>query len=387
MLYYENPYLKSVEVEVEERKGNKCLLSDTILYPGGGGQPPDEGIAICNVEEFSIKHIGSLWHEIDGICKCDKMKIILNWERRYLLMRSHTAEHTFFRFLENKGAKMGKIALGEVSSIIFQGDISMEDILDAEKRTRELIKEGRNVTTFWINKDEIRNYPDLRIKLERIKDEKIRVVKIEGHDLSACKGVHISNLSEIEDFAIVHFRMGKRKEVKFVIGEKARNYHYRVSQSLRKLLWQRNLDLDKIENYIENLENENEKMRKALRDASKDAKFNKEKCGEIELHYLFLPYAERKIIQRKALEIVNHNKAITIYGIGENNVVCIAYNPSYPWARNEYMKLLSMMNGRGGGKGNFVSGSVEDAKKFVEELKKIICEKALQLHGDENGYS
>ena len=387
MLYYENPYLKIAEVEVKEKKENKCLLSDTILYPGGGGQPADEGIAICNGKEYSIKHIGSLWHEINDECKCDKIKIILNWERRYLLMRSHTAEHTFFRFLENKGAKMGKIALGEISSIIFQGDIEIEDILDAEEKTRKLIKEGRKVTTFWIERKDIPNYPELRIKIERIKDNKIRVVKIEGHDLSACKGVHISNLSEIEDFAILHFRMGKKKEVKFVIGKAAKDYHYKASQKLRKLLWQRNLDMEKVESYIENLEEENEKMRKALIETSKDAKFNVERCGEIELYYIFLPYAERKIIQRKALDIANHNKAIVIYGIGENNVVCIAYNSSYPWAREKYMELLNKLNGRGGGKGNFVSGSVNDAKSFVEELKKIICKKALQLHGDENGYS
>ncbi len=387
MLYYENPYLKSVEVEIKEKKGNKCLLSDTILYPGGGGQPADEGIAICNGKEYPIKHVGSLWHEIDGECECNKIKIILNWDRRYLLMRSHTAEHTFFRFLENKGAKMGKIALSEVSSIIFQGDISIEDILDAEEKTRKLIREGRKVTTFWIEKKDIPNYTELRIKIERIKEEKIRVVKIEGHDLSACKGVHVSNLSEIGDFAVLHFRTGNKKEVKFVIGETAMSYHYKASQEMRKLLWYRNLDMEKIENYIENLENENNKMRKALIDANKDAKFHVEKCGEIDLYYLFLLYADRKIIQRKALDIANHNKAIVVYGIGENNIACVAYNSSYPWARDEYMRLLNKMNGRGGGKGNFVSGSVENAKTFVEELKKIICEKALQLRGDENGYS
>jgi len=387
MLYYEDPYLKSLEVEVKERDGNKCLLSDTILYPGGGGQPADEGIAICNGKKYPIKHTGSLWHEIEGECKCDRIKIILNWERRYLLMRSHTAEHTFFRFLENKGARMGKIALGEVSSIIFQGDIDIEDILDAEERTRELIKEGREVTTFWIDKKDIQNYPELRIKIDRIKDERIRVVRIEGHDLSACKGVHVSNLSEIGDFAIVHFRMGKRKEVKFVIGEAAKNYHYKASQELRRILWHRNLDMEKVESYIENLENDSKKMRKALIDLSKDARFDMDKCGEVEVHHLFLPYAEKKLLQRRALEMANHGKAVVIYGIGENNVVCIAYNSSYPWARDEYMMLLNKFNGRGGGKGNFVSGSVENAREFVDELKKVICEKALQLHGDENGYS
>ncbi len=387
MLYYQEPYLKSVEVEVLERDKNRCLLSDTILYPGGGGQPPDEGTAICNGKEYKIKHLGSLWHEIDGICDCSKLKINLNWERRYLLMRSHTAEHTFFRFLENMGAQMGKVNFGEVSSIIFRGDLSIEDILEAEKRTRELIRDGRKVETFWIEKSEVKKYKDLRIKIDRIKEDKVRVVKIDSHDLSACKGVHVSNLYEIGDFAIIGIRMGKKKEVKFVIGKSARNYHYLASQELRRILWSRNLDMDKIENYIKNLEDENKKMRAALRDSSKNLEFKKRECGEVELYYLLFSYADSKIIQRRALELANHRNAIVVYGIEENNTAAMAFNTAYSWAREEYLNLLNSNGGRGGGKGNFVSGSVSNLNDFIGALKNIICKKALQLHGDENGHS
>ncbi len=387
MLYYEKPYLKKARFKILERDGKKVKLNDTILYPGGGGQPPDNGIAICENGEFKIRHLGELWHEIDGECQGDEIEILLDWKRRFLLMRSHTAEHTFFRFLENKGARMGKINLGEESSIIFSGEISIEDILEAESATRGLIDEEREVSTFWIKKEEVKNYPELRIKLERIKENEVRVVKIEGHDLSACKGVHVSNLKEIEGFAVTWVRMGKKKEVKFVIGDRAKMYHFRASQELRKLMWKRNLSMEKIERYMENLEDENSTMKEALRELSKNQEFQIEICGPIELHHTFFPYADYKIVQRRAMEIANNRDAVVIYGIGESGVVCIAFNPKFPWARDEYLKVLESTGGKGGGRGNFLSGSASDPERFIQELKKIICEKAIQLHGDENGHS
>ncbi len=384
-LYYQNPYLKSAKFKVLKVESNRILLNNTILYPGGGGQPADEGTAICGGRNFKIRHIGNLWHEIDGECTSEELQIDLNWERRYLLMRSHTAEHTFFRFLENMGARMGKINLGEESSIIFTGEIDVEDILQAERDTRRLIEEGRKVRAFWISREEIKDYPQLRIKIERIKEDAIRVIEIEGHDLSACKGVHIQNLSEIGDFAITWIRMGKKKEVKFVIGERAKNYHFRASQTLRRIMWKRNLSMESVEKYVENMEEESKKMLNALRELSKSREFSIDLCGDVEIYHQIFPYGDHKIIQRRAMELANHRDAVIIYAI--NNVVCMAFNPAHSWAREEYMNLIESMGGRGGGKGNFLSGSVPNPDEFTKILKNIICEKALQLHGDENGYS
>ena len=384
MLYYENPYLKEGKFRIIKREGNRILLDDTILYPGGGGQPEDYGVVVCKNGNFPIRHTGNLWHEVGGNCEGEEIKIILDWERRYLLMRSHTAEHTFFRILEDMGAVMGKISLGEVSAIIFEGDVGVEDILKAEAETRRLIKEGREVRVFWIDRDDLGKYPRLRIKLERIRDRAIRVVEIEGHDLSACKGVHVANLSEIGDFAIVGVRMGRRKEVKFVVGDMARDYHYRASTKLRELIWQRNLNVERVENYVKNLEDENKRMLNALKEMSKDTAFAVESCGTVEIHTLYLPYGDYKILQRRAMEMANHRDAVVIYGVGEN-IVCMAYNERYVWAKDAYLALLKNMDGRGGGRGNFLSGSVNEPEKFVEKLKKIICEKAIHLHGGENG--
>ena len=385
MLYYQEPYRKEVEVKILKREGNRYLLSDTILYPGGGGQPADRGYAICSNGKFEMRHMGNLWHEIGGDCRDEKIKIILDWEYRYYLMRSHTAEHAFFRILENRGARMGKVALGEISSIIFDGDVSLEDIMEAERKVRNMIKEGRKVRAFWIDKKEVRNYPQLRIKIERIKDNRIRIVEIEDHDLSACKGVHVRNLSEIEDFCVVGVRLGKKKEVKFIVGEMAREKHFEYSQKLRKLMWERNQSMDSIESYIGNLERENVELNEFAKRISNVVDFQIEQCGELKIYSLYLPFGDYKVLQRRAMEIANQEDAVIFYGLGEKSVVCVAYNSRYQWVKDEFLKLLRMRGGRGGGKGNFVSGSDRDPESFVEEAKKIICNKLIQLDGGENG--
>ncbi len=384
MLYYDNPYLREAEFRVVEREGNRILLNDTILYPGGGGQPEDYGRIVCENGSFPVRHVGNLWHEVEGECRGERVKIILDWERRYLLMRSHTAEHTFFRILENMGARMGKISLGEVSSILFYGEIDVEAILESERETRRLIREGREVRSFWIRKEELKNYPNLRIKLERIKEDSIRVVEIEGHDLSACKGIHVGNLKEIGDFAILSFRMGKRKEVKFSIGERAAQFHEEISQEFRRLTWPRNLDAEKFGSYLRNLEEENARMRKALKEVSSVIPFNMEKCGDVSIQTISLPGGDFKTLQRRAMEMVNHGGAIALLSL--EGTVAVAFSHEFSWVRDSFLSLLNSRGGRGGGKGNFVSGRDENPEEFVEELKKIICQEIIRLHGDSNGY-
>ncbi len=378
MLYYSEPYRKELEARIIKKDGKRYLLDKTILYEGGGGQPPDRGFFVCDGKRGKIKHLGNLWHEVsEDICE-DRIKIYLDWDFRYHMMKNHTGEHTFFRFLQNKGAKLVKISLGEESSIIFEGDISIDDIIESEKMTRELIKKGKNVRTFWIEKSDVKNYPQLRINIDRIKGDKIRVVEIENHDISACRGIHVKNLSEIGDFIVVKFRRGKIKEVKFRIGEEASNFIYENSVIGRKVSWENNVDIDKFDKFVENLKKENEKMYQSLKNISEELEFHKEECKDIEVYWRIFNYGNNKVLVRRAMEIVNKEGKIVIYGnMGEKNMVSCAYPHKCSWIRDVFMALLSEMGGKGGGKGNFVSGSVYNVEDFVNNLKRIICDNAM----------
>ncbi|NPA75971.1 MAG: alanyl-tRNA editing protein [Euryarchaeota archaeon] len=370
MLYYEEPYLKKIKARILKHENGKYLLDRTILYPGGGGQPPDRGMARCNDNEYEIVHLGDGWHRISGHCT-DEVELTLDWEFRYYMMKSHTAEHAFFRFLQNRGAVLGKANFGEVSSLTFTGELSEEDIIEAEKGVRELIKAGVKVETFWIEKKEVREYPQLRIREDRIKGARIRVVRIGEHDTTACKGVHVSNMSEIGDFAVVKFRKGKNKEVKFVVAEKAERFHHEQSEKLRIFAWQNGIEINKIEAYLRNLLEENTNMKDALKALSATVPFTEKNCGSIRIYTLVFHGGERKIIVRRMMELAR--QGVVIYGDEATNAVMCAFPDSLGFVREKFMALLAESGGRGGGKGNFVSGSVPDVQKFVATLKNILC--------------
>ncbi len=386
MLYYKEPYLKSVKARVIEKRDDKYLLDRTILYPGGGGQPADRGVAICNGQKFKISHVGDGWHiiyENRGEC-IDEVEIHVDWSWRYKMMKLHTAEHAFFRFLQERGAVLGKANFGDESSIVFTGEISIDDIFDAERGVRNLIKKGARVRTFWINKGEVNEYPLLRIRADRIKGDKIRVVEIEGHDTTACKGVHVKNMAEIEDFAVVSFRRGRKKVVKFLVDEEAQEFHHSNSVVIRRMAWEQELELEKIPKYMVNIVEENKKMREALKSYSTSVSFDTYNCNALNFYFASAPCADRKIIVRRMMEIVSDEDTIAVWIDTLNGTVAVAYSQNLE-IKEMLLSVVQEAGGHGGGGRNFLNASLPDVEAFLANLKKVLCSPAIHLHGGENG--
>ncbi len=384
MLYYERPYLKEHTAKIIERKNNEILLDDTILYPGGGGQPKDQGVAICAGERVNIEHVGNGWHIVDRKCDGKLVHIKLDWGFRYKMMKMHTAEHAFFRFLQAHGAVLGKANFGEVSTITFTGELSVDDILEAERKTIELIKRGEEVSVFWIDKREASKIPELRIREDRIKGERVRVVKIGSHDITACKGIHVSNMSEIGDFAVLKYRTGKSKEIKFIVGVEAEAFHHEQSAHFRNILWSKNIEPKHALRFIDNLIQENEKMSKGIKAASEYVPFVEEPCNKGSIYSLQFYGAYRKIIVRRMMELIKQGAFAVIYGDLKNGSFSVAWT-EHVQLRNIIIETVKEHGGKGGGSGNFFNGSVPDIVSFIDSLKKVLCSAALHLHGDENG--
>src|SRR3989338_2056536 len=99
-LYLTDSYAKECEATVASVKDSKYVVLDkTIFYPKGGGQPSDTGkiVRVADGSEFKVIFAGKfeceVSHEIDreGLQSGDKIKCLVNWERRHKLMRMHTA--------------------------------------------------------------------------------------------------------------------------------------------------------------------------------------------------------------------------------------------------------------------------------------------------------
>ena len=101
-LYLEDSYLKECDARVVSvTNGKYTVLDQTVFYPKGGGQPCDTGKIVKENETYNVVYVGKfsgeISHEVDrvGLKEGDNVHCILNWERRYKLMRSHTAAHLF----------------------------------------------------------------------------------------------------------------------------------------------------------------------------------------------------------------------------------------------------------------------------------------------------
>ena len=100
-LYLEDSYLKECDATATSVKDDKYVVLDqTIFYPKGGGQPWDTGKIIRGLDEFNVVYVGKfegeISHEVDkpGLKEGDKVHCVLDWDRRYKLMRA-TQQHTY----------------------------------------------------------------------------------------------------------------------------------------------------------------------------------------------------------------------------------------------------------------------------------------------------
>jgi misacylated tRNA(Ala) deacylase len=216
-LYLLDCYLKEFEATVKSVKEDKYVVLDqTAFYPNAGGQPYDTGRFIAeNGTEYKVVYVAkfgdAISHEVDkpGLKPGDRIKGVIDWDRRYVLMRMHTAAHVISNIIEkDAGALITGNQLGTDKSRI---DFSLENF-DREaferyiEEANNMIKEGRKVSLYVMPREEAEQ------KVKRITSlakgfpediKEIRLVEIEGFITEACGGTHLKDISEIKGLSIV----------------------------------------------------------------------------------------------------------------------------------------------------------------------------------------
>jgi misacylated tRNA(Ala) deacylase len=208
-LYLEDSYLKECDAVVASmNEGKYVVLDQTIFYPKGGGQPCDTGRIINGNEVYNVVYVGKfsgeISHEVDrlGLKAGDKVHCVLDWDRRYKLMRSHTAAHLFASLLCNG---TGALVTGnqlETDKIRF--DFSLEqfnpEILEKYvAETNELLKRDTPVRSFELPKEEALKIPGVVKMAEAFPPDipSLRIVELVDLDKQADGGTHVKNLKEV----------------------------------------------------------------------------------------------------------------------------------------------------------------------------------------------
>ena len=210
-LFRDDAYLRNAEARVTGvTPEGGFLLDRTIFYATSGGQPGDSGA--IEREDGSRITIGTAIHpegdktrivhvpaEGQGLPAVGELvRLSLDWDRRYRLMRMHTALHLLsvvFPF---------SVTGGSVGTDKGRLDFDMPevpaDLPDLEARLNAFVTENHPVTTEWITDEEMAANPDL-IKTMNVKPPmgqgRVRLVRIGSVDLQPCGGTHVAATGEI----------------------------------------------------------------------------------------------------------------------------------------------------------------------------------------------
>jgi len=207
-LFRKDSYLTSCQSIVTKVTEQGIQFDQSVCYPHGGGQLGDHGSLILgNGSRLAItdttkdRETGEQWHIVDSIADVsvgDAMKMEIDWERRFKLMRFHTCLHLVCAIIDAP-VNGGSIQLDRARL-----DFDLQQPQDKETLTEKLnnlIEEDAPISTRWITDDELDAHPELvrtmSVKPPRNAEGTIRLVEIEGIDLQACGGTHVASTKEI----------------------------------------------------------------------------------------------------------------------------------------------------------------------------------------------
>jgi misacylated tRNA(Ala) deacylase len=216
LLFQTNSYCKEFEAVVVQvvPEEKAIILDQTAFYPGGGGQPNDLG-SINGQPVSKVRKAGDdVLHIVEGELPPAGARVqgVIDWERRYKLMRTHTAMHvlcgTVFR---DYGALVTGGDMEPLKGRMdFEFDRLQKELVGViEAAVNEEVRNARDVRVQILPREDAFRIPDLiRTKINLLPEgiQQVRTVEIVGLDLQADGGTHVANTSEVGHIRVADYK-------------------------------------------------------------------------------------------------------------------------------------------------------------------------------------
>ena len=215
ILCYRDSYLKEFDATVVDVTETGVVLDRTAFYPGGGGQPFDTGALRTGESEIRVSRIrrnkGDLVHQVDGPLPEPGARVhgTIDWERRYQLMRTHTALHILCGVIwRDYGVP---VTGGDMKPLSARMDFELESMsasfaAEVEELINKEVEAARPIEIGQLSREEAFSNPDLiRTKINLLPPHiaEVRTVDIVGLDLQADGGTHVANTREVGPIRVV----------------------------------------------------------------------------------------------------------------------------------------------------------------------------------------
>lgn len=192
-----------------DRDDDRVLLDRTVFYPGGGGQPPDIGELVIGDDRLPVTRVAQdikgVWHWVEGGLPKAGAPVVgeVDWDRRYELMRTHTAMHAMCGVVWNRFHSRvtgGNMKPGEGRLDFELPDWDPEARQPIEDELNRQLALGRDVEVSFLPRAEADADPSLiRTKVNLLPPSltEVRVIDIVGLDRQADGGTHVDSTKEV----------------------------------------------------------------------------------------------------------------------------------------------------------------------------------------------
>ncbi len=374
-LYYEDCHLAAFTGRVisceQGEKGYEIILDATAFYPEGGGQACDlgtlGGVAVLDVQEQGEEVV----HLCAGPLEQGALvEGVIDYDRRFHLMQQHTGEHIVSGIIHrrygyhNVGFHMG----ANFIEIDFDGVIPAGDLPAIEQEANEALWKNLPVHCWYPSEEEL---PNVFYRTKKALPWPVRIVQVPGYDSCACCGVHVKHTGEVgmvKLFSVVGLRGGSRIEM--ACGAKAlellnRAYEQNrlVSQAFSAKVFETGTAAKRMNEALAAEKFRVTGLQRRLFTITADSYVNR---GDV-LHFEegLEPALVRELAD--AIAAVCSGRAAVFSGTDETGYsYCLAAREGD--LRSFGKEMNAALNGRGGGKPNFLQGSVKATRKAITEF-------------------
>ncbi len=227
LVYQNDSYLRELDAQVTGVDGNRVYFDRTIFHPRSGGVDHDTGYLIVDDKRDNVVEVVFDWEKNDVAHIVDDPSIlepgetvhmVLDWNRRYRLMRLHTAAHILAAVMYREYGAL--ITGGNISVDKAYDDYSLETMdkqvfIDVVEKANEIVKKDIEVKIYWLPREEALKIPGIVKLASRMPPsvKMLRIVEIPGIDIQADGGPHVRRTGEIGRIVLLKIaNKGKRRK-------------------------------------------------------------------------------------------------------------------------------------------------------------------------------
>jgi alanyl-tRNA synthetase len=389
-LYYTDSHLTEFEarvVAITERVSGwvAVTLDRTAFYPTGGGQPSDTGVLNdARVVECIDAEDEGVLHVLQGrsLAVGATVKGSVDWPRRLDHIQQHTGQHILSQAFislfkaETRGFRM----LDQYSEIDVALDNPTEEKIDrAVELANRIIWEDRPLHIRQVTKEEAALLP---LRKDSAREGELRLIEIEGFDLTPCGGTHAQRAGEVGIIAVRSFERAKGlARIEFVAGGRALADYDRANRNARVVAAMFSIGRDEAATSVARLLEENKQLARRVRTLEEiTARIEAEELlteatiikDGVRLCARVFEERDAESLKKLALALISHPKTVALLGSREQTAARLVFARSVDASGDMNALVRSsceLLNGRGGGRAEMAQGGGHKIEKLAEAIE------------------